>query len=83
MRSQLVHSANKRLTNRFMLCRMTSVAAKRMTGTNGHFASSINQALQQIAVLESTVAGPATAPAVAAMNDVLNNYVDMPVSVVP
>jgi hypothetical protein len=53
MRSQLVHSANKRLANRFMLCRMTSAAAKRMTGTNGHFATSINQALEQIAVLPS------------------------------
>ena len=59
MRSQLVHSANKRLSNRFMLCRMTSMAAKRMTGNNGHFAASINQALEQIAVLS---AEPPTPP---------------------
>ncbi|HEY6251093.1 MAG TPA: hypothetical protein VI685_14115 [Candidatus Angelobacter sp.] len=69
MRSHLVHSANKRLTNRFMLCRMTSVAAKRMTGTTGHFASSINQALQQISVLESAVPSPAAVPVIAAMSD--------------
>ena len=59
MRSQLVHSANKCLPNRFMLCRMTSIAAKRMTGTNGHFAASINQALGQIAVARKDIQTPA------------------------
>jgi len=77
MRSQLVHSANKRLSNRFMLCRMTSMAAKRMTGSNGHFASSINQALEQIAVLRAdapTMDVPA--PAIA------DSSLDLEVSVV-
>ena len=54
MRSDLVHSANKRLNNRFLLCRMTSATARRMQSGSGHFAQIINQALQNIAILPPT-----------------------------
>jgi hypothetical protein len=53
------------------------MAAKRMTGSNGHFASSINQALEQIAVLRAdapTMDVPA--PAIA------DSALDLEVSVV-
>jgi hypothetical protein len=52
MRSDLVHSANQRLNNRFLLCRMTSVAAKRIRGSNEAFPVSINHALRRIAMLQ-------------------------------
>ena len=60
MRSDLVHSANRRLSNRFLLCRMTSVSARRMQAHNGHFAQSINKALKHIAVLPADGATPDT-----------------------
>ena len=49
MRSDLIYSANKILANRFLLCRMTSVAARRMHRDRWHFSESINQALTHIA----------------------------------
>jgi len=52
MRSDLVHSANQRLNNRFLLCRMTSVAAKRIRGSSEAFPVSINHALRRIAMLQ-------------------------------
>jgi hypothetical protein len=51
MRSELVHTANQRLSNRFLLCRMTSAAAKRIRGSSEAFPVSINQALKRIAAL--------------------------------
>ena len=54
MRSSLVSSANHRLLNRFMLCRITSVAARRLHRDRWQFAESINQALTHISVLESS-----------------------------
>jgi hypothetical protein len=53
MRSDLVHSANQRLNNRFLLCRMTSVTARGIRGPNQAFAMTINQALRHIAMLPS------------------------------
>jgi hypothetical protein len=53
MRSSLVSSANHRLLNRFLLCRITSVAARRLHRDRWQFAESINQALTHISVLES------------------------------
>jgi len=53
MRSDLVHSAHQRLNNRFLLCRMTSAAAKSIREPNEAFSISINQALRHIATLPS------------------------------
>jgi hypothetical protein len=52
MRSDLVHSANQRLNNRFLLCRMTSIAAKRIRGSSEAFPVSINHALKRISMLQ-------------------------------
>lgn len=54
MRSSLVSSANHRLLNRFMLCRVTSVAARRLHRDRWQFAESINQALTHISDLETS-----------------------------
>jgi hypothetical protein len=54
MRSSLVSDANHRLVNRFLLCRVTSVAARRLHRDRWQFAESINQALTHIADLESS-----------------------------
>ena len=51
MRSDLVHSANKRLNNRFLLCRMASLAARRMHSYKRHYSESINKGLSHIADL--------------------------------
>jgi hypothetical protein len=59
MRSNLIYSANKQLSNRFLLCRMTAVAARRMHRERWHFSESINQALTHIATMESFVPAPA------------------------
>ena len=53
MRSSLVYSANKRLSNRFLLCRMVALAAKSMHRGTRHFAASINEGLTQIATMPS------------------------------
>ncbi len=51
MRSNLVHSASKRLNNRFLLCRMAALAARRMHTYKRHYAESINEGLTHIADL--------------------------------
>jgi len=62
MRSNLVHSASKRLNNRFLLCRMASLAARRMHSYKRHYAESINKGLTHIAGLpKDPVANAATA----------------------
>jgi hypothetical protein len=53
MRSDLVYSAGKRLNNRFLLCRMASLAARRMHSYKRHYAESINKGLTHIAGLEN------------------------------
>ena len=62
MRSNLVHSASKRLNNRFLLCRMASLAARRMHSYKRHYAESINKGLTHIADLpKDPAANAATA----------------------
>jgi hypothetical protein len=51
MRSDLVYSASKRLNNRFLLCRMASLAARRMHSYKRHYSESINKGLTHIADL--------------------------------
>ena len=51
MRSELVHSANKCVDNRFLLCRVAATAARKMHQDRWHFSESINRALTQIANL--------------------------------
>jgi len=58
MRSDLVHSANQRLNNRFLLCRMTSAAARCIRGPHEAFPISINQALKHIAKLSANAPEP-------------------------
>ena len=62
MRSDLVHSASKRLNNRFLLCRMAALAARRMHSYKRHYAESINKGLSHIANLpQDSAANSATA----------------------
>jgi hypothetical protein len=76
MRSSLVSSANHRLLNRFLLCRVTSVAARRLHRDRWQFAESINQALTHISDLESS-ASAAPRPVVPAGTEVPNISVDI------
>ncbi len=59
MRSDLVHSASKRLNNRFLLCRMAALAARRMHTYKRHYAESINEGLTHIADLPKESSGTA------------------------
>jgi hypothetical protein len=49
MRSQDVFAAAKQVSNRFLLCRVTSVSSHRLHIAPTHFSESINRALQEIA----------------------------------
>lgn len=49
MRSQDVFNAAKQVTNRFLLCRVTSVSSHRFHIAPKHFSESINRALHEIA----------------------------------
>lgn len=49
MRSQDVFAASKQVSNRFLLCRVTSVSSHRLHIAPKHFSESINRALREIA----------------------------------
>lgn len=49
MRSQDVFAAAKQVSNRFLLCRVTSVSSHRLHIAPKHFSESINRALHEIA----------------------------------
>ena len=72
MRSSLVSDANVRLANRFLLCRVTSVAARRLHRDRWQFAESINQALTHIAELEASPSAEPGSP----VAEVPNNSLD-------
>jgi hypothetical protein len=64
MRSQDVFAAAKQVGNRFLLCRVTSVASHRLHIAPKHFSASINRALREIArPAEHTKENAATAAA--------------------
>jgi DNA-directed RNA polymerase subunit K/omega len=52
MRSEYVFAAAKEISNRFMLCRVTSVSARRLQIGFKHPAESINESLRLIAASE-------------------------------
>ena len=54
MRSQYVFAAAKEITNRFLLCRMASVSARRLQMGSKQSSETINQSLQLIAAAELT-----------------------------
>jgi len=54
MRSEYVFAANREVTNRFLLCRMTSVSARRLQAGSRHISETINQSLKLIADAELT-----------------------------
>jgi hypothetical protein len=49
MRSEYVFAAAREVSNRFLLCRMTSVSARRLQIGSKHTSQTINQSLQLIA----------------------------------
>lgn len=49
MRSEFVFAAAKEISNRFLLCRMTSISARRLHGGPRQAAENINQSLRLIA----------------------------------
>lgn len=49
MRSEDVFAAAKQVSNRFLLCRVTSVSSHRLHIAPNHFSESINRALHEIA----------------------------------
>lgn len=57
MRSEYVFAAAKEITNRFLLCRLTSVSARRLHIGSKQPSESINQSLQLIATAELTDQG--------------------------
>jgi hypothetical protein len=54
MRSEYVFAAAKEVSNRFLLCRMTSVSARRLHMGSKNASETINQSLQLIATAELT-----------------------------
>lgn len=54
MRSEYVFAANKEINNRFLLCRMTSVSARRLQIGSRQPSETINQSLRLIATAELT-----------------------------
>ena len=50
MRSQYVFAAVKKINCRFLLCRVTSVSARRLQKNSNHPSESINESLRLIAV---------------------------------
>ena len=53
MRSEYVFAAAKEISNRFMLCRVTSVSARRLHIDSTQAAESINKSLKLIAAGET------------------------------
>ncbi len=53
MRSEDVFAAAKKINNRFLLCRVTSVSAHRIQGGPRQFTESINKSLKLIAAMSS------------------------------
>ena len=51
MRSENVFSAAKKISNRFLLCRVTSVSAHRLQRSPKPFTESINKSLKLIAAM--------------------------------
>jgi len=49
MRSEYVFAATKEISNRFLLCRVTSVSARRLHIASTHSSETINKSLQLIA----------------------------------
>lgn len=54
MRSEYVFAAAKEISNRFLLCRVTSVSARRLHIGSRQSSESINRSLQLIATAELT-----------------------------
>ncbi|HET6840861.1 MAG TPA: hypothetical protein VFK06_04130 [Candidatus Angelobacter sp.] len=54
MRSEYVFAATKEINNRFLLCRMTSVSARRLQIGSRQPSETINQSLRLIATAELT-----------------------------
>ena len=54
MRSEYVFAATREVTNRFLLCRMTSISARRLQAGSRHMSETINQSLKLIADAELT-----------------------------
>jgi DNA-directed RNA polymerase subunit K/omega len=54
MRSEYVFAAAKEISNRFLLCRIASVSARRLQVGSKHTSETINQSLQLIATAELT-----------------------------
>jgi hypothetical protein len=54
MRSEYVFAAAKEIGNRFLLCRVTSVSARRLHVDSTRSSETINQSLQLIAAAEVT-----------------------------
>lgn len=52
MRSEYVFAATREVTNRFLLCRLTSVSARRLQVGSRHMSETINQSLKLIAAAE-------------------------------
>lgn len=53
MRSEYVFAASKEISNRFLLCRMASVSARRLHRDSTQPSQTINKSLQLIATAES------------------------------
>ena len=53
MRSEDVFAAGKKISNRFLLCRVTSVAARRLQKGQKPFTESINESLKLVASMSS------------------------------
>jgi hypothetical protein len=51
MRSENVFAAGKKIGNRFLLCRVTSVAARRLQKGQKPFTESINESLKLVALM--------------------------------
>jgi DNA-directed RNA polymerase subunit K/omega len=54
MRSEYVFAASKEISNRFMLCRVTSVSARRLQVGSRQASETINKSLNLIAAAELT-----------------------------
>jgi hypothetical protein len=52
MRSEYVFAATREIRNRFLLCRITSVSARRLQAGSKHMSETINQSLRLIASAE-------------------------------
>jgi DNA-directed RNA polymerase subunit K/omega len=66
MRSEYVFAASKEISNRFMLCRVTSVSARRLQVGSRQASETINKSLNLIAAAELTQENPSHGAAAAA-----------------